>query len=188
MRGRPKIQGITKKGLRDARLATIKGHKNIKQTQKSKALDKGNFDSSTSGKRGYAEKCKLQGVFLRVTISIKEYRMAHPNSTFSDVWEYLHELYPYIFVKTREQVYGSNVQKMIEAEPQWCEAYYCGKEDLIKMAEYRISKILENPNLKDTDLIKLYDTLKKYEAEQNADEYNDNDEITFTLGFRGQNE
>lgn len=168
---------------RDARLATV-ANPTKSQNKKSKMLDsrtKSPQVAHTAGRLGYAQKCKELNIFLKVTVCIKQFRQENPNSTFLDTWQILHSNFPFVFSQDRSSMYSGNVQKMIENEPAWCEAYYAGKEDLIAMAEYRISKILEKDDVKDETIIKAYDTLKKYQVENNNNVATLSDETSQTL-------
>lgn len=176
MRGRPHgtfHKRETPNMFRDGRLATVP----------EKKLNR----SKLTNDKGYAAKCQKQGIFLRVTISIKEFRQKYPNSTYIDTWKMLHEEYPFVFDTPPDKVYPGNVSKIINSNPEWQEAYFCGKEDLIKMAEYKLSKLLESDKTSSSDIIKIYDTLKKYE-EYKEDEDDDSNEITFSIGFKGTND
>lgn len=121
------------------------------------------------GRKGYAEKCKLLGIFYQVTVSIQEFRVEYPNSSYVDLYKYLHDTYPFVFDTPADKVYSGNISKMINNEPAWSKAYFCGKRDLIKIAEYRIGNMLEQDDLEDTTLLKAYDTLKKYQNDKAND-------------------
>ena len=133
------------------------------------------------GRKGYAEKAKTLGCFLQITISIQEYRQEFPNSSYVDLYKYLHDTFPFIFEKGTAEVYSGNVSKIINNEPAWSKAYFCGKRDLIKMAEYRIGNILEKEDTEDTTIIKAYDTLKKYENDKKNDANDISEETANTL-------
>lgn len=171
---------------RDARLATS-GNPNKKPNKKSELLSKDINDPRaihSVGRKGYAEKAKLTGNYLKVCITIKKYRQEHPNCSYMDLYKELHKIYPFIFSEDASNMYPGNVSKMINNDDEWRNCYWTGQEDLIAMAEYRISKILSDDNAEDTTIIRAYDTLKKYEVNK-ENSININNEVIFTLDDEG---
>lgn len=156
------------KNTRDARLSSV-ANPLTKQSKRSELVDKaGDIEGGKHhvGQKGYAYQCKEYGVFIQVCVAIREYRASNPDSTFKKLWdEVLHEKWPYIFIKTSKDLYAGNIQRTIEAEPEWAKAYYTPAGDLIGMAKYRIERILENAETEDGTIIKAYDTLMKYDVQ-----------------------
>lgn len=154
------------KNKRDPHLA-IAPNPVTKQTIRSGAVDKaGDYEGGAHmvGRLSYAMKCKQQGCFVQTCVDIRNYRTAHPNSTFLNLWrDVLHKNYPYIFEKDVTEVYSGNVQRIIDGEDEWRKAYYSPAGDLVGMAKYRIERILEKDDVDDTTVIKAYDTLMKYD-------------------------
>lgn len=176
------VKDINLKG-RDARLATV-GNPNIRKNKKSSIMaDDATHEATVgiAGRKGYAEKAKSLGCFLPITILIQKFRAENPDSSYLDLWEVLHNTYPYIFTQSREQVYSGNVSKMINNEPAWQEAYFVGKDNLIEMAEYRLGRLLRDDSVEDATVIRAYDVLKKYEAAKNTEQSAISEETETTL-------
>lgn len=167
---------------RDQRLATS-GNPNKRVNKKSEMLSKDVNDPKaihSVGRKGYAEKAKLTGNYLRVCMCIREYRQKNPNSSYMDMYRVLHDKFPFIFTEAPEKTYPGNVSKFINNDVEWCNAYFTGSEDLIKMAEYRISKILADECTEDGTVIRAYDTLMKYKVQHPETDDTDN-EVEFII-------
>ena len=180
------MAGFNKLGNRDARLATS-GNPNQRTNKKSEMLAQNPEDPKaihSVGRKGYAEKARLSGVFLNVCITIKKFRQENPNSSYIDLYKELHKVYPWVFSEDPSKVYSGNVSKMINNETEWQKWYFCGQEDLIAMAEYRISQILHDEDAEDNTIIRAYDTLKKYEVNK-ENNININNEVVFTIEDEG---
>ena len=164
---------------RSATLATVNAVK-TRVNKKSAMLDN-NEEIHCVGRIGYAEKCKKLGIFYQVTVSIQDFRQDYPNSSYVDLYKYLHDTFPCVFDTDPSKVYSGNVSKFINNEPDWSKAYFCYKRDLIKIAEYRIGNILEDDGTDDATVIKAYDTLKKYENDKAKDAAAISEETVNTL-------
>ena len=176
----------SKSNKRNARLTVAPSPANQKQCIKSEMSDdkeKLLQVASMPGRKGYAEKCKTSGIFIRVCAHIRKFRTENPDSSFMDLYKELHSAYPFVFDKDPKDMYGNNFQKVIEAEPKWCNAYYCNKTQLIELARQRVYEVLEKDEIEDAIAIRAFDTVMKYEiAESNAEVDDDSNDITF--GFK----
>lgn len=176
----------SKSNKRNARLTVAPSPANQKQCIKSEMSDdkeKLLQVASMPGRKGYAEKCKTSGIFVRVCAHIRKFRTDNPDSSFMDLYKELHSAYPFVFEKDPKDMYGNNFQKVIEAEPKWCNAYYCNKTQLIELARQRVYEVLEKDEIEDAIAIRAFDTVMKYEiAESNDEVVDDNNNITF--GFK----
>lgn len=177
------------KNARNAHLA-VAPNPSTKQTKRSAAVDKaGDIEGGAHsvGRLSYALKCKNQGVFIQVCVEIRKYRTDNPDSTFLQLWaNVLHKNWPFIFEKDVKDMYAGNVQRMIDAEPEWAKAYYSPAGDLIGMAKYRIERILERDDVEDGTVIKAYDTLMKYDMQGNENILAFSDETNQTLASIAQ--
>lgn len=177
------------KNKRNANLATCKNPLTT-QSKRSAMVDKaGDIEGGkhSVGKKSYAYKCKEIGVFIQVCVAIREYRASNPNSSFVQLWgEVLHKNWPYIFEKETKDMYSGNIQRMIDAEPEWAKSYYSPAGDLIGMAKYRMERILEREDVEDGTVIKAYDTLMKYDVQDQVATLAFSEETTETLSSIAQ--
>lgn len=155
------------KRKRDARLSVMPNPNYQKQAKKSEMLD--NVDTieevaHTSGNKGFAQRCKEQGIMLRVCAYIRKFRVENPDTSASDLYKELHRCFPQVFVKDPEEMYGSNFMKVIQAEPDWNSAFFSQHTDLKSLAEYRVFKILEDEKSSEVTVMKAYDKVMRYET------------------------
>ena len=177
----------TTRKKRNARLTVVPSPANQKQCMKSALIDNNDTQtdvSSLPGRKGYAEKCKQAGIFVRVSAHIRDFRTKNPDTSFMDLYKELHSAYSFIFDKDPNDMYGNNFQKVIEAEPAWCNAYYTNRVQLVELARQRVCEVLEKDSIDDATAIRAYDTVMKYEVADNSFSDEDN-EITFGF-FSGE--
>lgn len=154
-----------KRSLRNANLAVTPAGI-INENKKAEAVNNGmdiNDKSLEAGRDGYAFKAQQSGDYRKIGAVIKKYRSQYPDSSFLDVYEVLHSRFPWIFEKERKDVYSGNVAKFIKNDRLWRNCYFANKDELVTLAEVRITEILEKDNIDDKTVISAYDKLKKYE-------------------------
>ena len=170
-----------KKPLRNANLA-VAPRAVVKESKKVEAVNNGAdpFDESLKhGKNGYAFKAQQAGDYRKVGAVIKKYRQENPDSTYLDVYEVLHNRFPWIFEKTREEIkYGGNVSTFINNDTLWRNCYFINSGELIALAEIRIAEILDKDDVEDNIVISAYDKLKKYELAERQLEQGDNTSVS----------
>jgi hypothetical protein len=132
--------------------------------QKSLMLDNKNIDvnsvQSMKGGKSYSEKAKMQGLYITITASIRKFREANRDSTFSQLYQHLIDNFPTVFENMSS--HPSNVSKIISADPQWSQAYFCNLS-LIELAEQRMSEVLTDESIDNSTKINAYDKVWKYE-------------------------
>jgi len=132
--------------------------------KKSMMLDDKNIDVNTvksmKGGKSYSEKAKMQGLYICITAGIRKFRQENRDSTFSDLYVYLQENFPTVFQNMSSN--ASNVAKIISADPQWSQAYFCNLS-LIELAEQRMSEVLTDESIDNSTKINAYDKVWKYE-------------------------
>ena len=169
---------------RNANLATCRNPLTT-QTKRSAMVDRaGDVEGGkhSVGKKSYAYKCKEMGVFIQVCVAIREYRASNPNSSFVQLWgDVLHKNWPFIFEKDARDMYPGNIQRMIDAEPEFAKCWYSPAGNLIGMAKLRLERILERDDVEDGTVIKAYDTLMKYEINDQVSTLAFSDETNETL-------
>lgn len=158
--------------------------------QKSLLLDDKNIDINTvksmRGKKSYSEIAKIQGLYICITAGIRKFRQENRDSTFADLYVYLQDNFPTVFQNMSSN--ASNVAKIISADPQWSQAYFCNLS-LIELAEQRMSEVLTDETIDNSTKINAYDKVWKYEIakrqmEKNTEktEEDNNLSIKFTFG------
>lgn len=138
----------------------------IVERKKSTAVNEGTdpYDESLrNGKNGYAFKSQQAGDYRKVGAVIKKFRQENPDSTYLEVYEALHNRFPWIFDRETKDMYSGNVAKIIKDDPLWRNCYFINQAELIALAEVRLAEILDNEATEDKVIISAYDKLKKYE-------------------------
>lgn len=171
---------------RDARLSVVPTSNQRVQKKKSQYSDdkeKMHEVASMAGRKGYAEQCKTNGIFIQTCALIRKYRTDNPNSSALDVYTMLHEHYNgFIFDKDPKAMYGSNFMKIIQAEPAWCQAFYCNKDTLKEIARQRVFEVITKEAIDDTVALKAYDVIMKYENDDKEVDASSLD-MSVTLNF-----
>jgi len=162
--------------------------------KKSLLMDDKNIDMNSvnkmRGHKSYSEKAKMQGLYIAVTAGIRKFRQENRDSTFADLYNYLQDNFPTVFEGMSS--HPSNVSKIIGADPQWSQAYFCNLS-LIELAEQRMSEVLNDENIDNNTKIAAYDKVWKVEiakrqldkdTDKNVDD-NNKVEIVFTMNDEG---
>ena len=157
--------------------------------QKSLMLDNKNIDvnsvQSMKGGKSYSEKAKMQGLYITITASIRKFREANRDSTFSQLYQHLIDNFPTVFENMSS--HPSNVSKIISADPQWSQAWFCNLS-LVELAEQRMLEVLTKEDIDDSTKIIAYDKVKKYaiaekQMEQAQKESSNNNDIEIQFTF-----
>lgn len=167
---------------RNARLA-VTPRAVVQESKKAEAVNNGldPYDKSLDrGRDSYSYKAQQAGDYRKVGAVIKKYREEHPDSSYVEVWGVLHDRFPWIFEKTKEEVYSGNVAKMINNDNLWRNCYFVNKNELITLAEIRIAEILDRDDVDDKVVISAYDKLKKYELIEKELNQSNNNVITIS--------
>lgn len=116
--------------------------------------------NSMKGGKSYSERAKKQGLYICIAAGIRKFRQENRDSTFSDLYVYLQENFYSVFGNMSS--HPSNVAKIISADPQWSQAYFCNLS-LIELAEQRMSEVLTDESIDNNTKINAYDKVWKYE-------------------------
>lgn len=157
--------------------------------QKSLLLDDKNIDVNTvksmRGGKSYSEKAKMQGLYICITAGIRKFRQENRDSTFADLYVYLQDNFPTVFENMSSN--PSNVAKIISADPQWSQAYFCNLS-LIELAEQRMSEVLTDESIDNNTKINAYDKVWKYEIakrqmDKNTEKETDDNNLSIKFTF-----
>jgi len=157
--------------IRDRRLAVTKPVEAPKPAKKAELADDNKYNGShLLGRKSLIEQIKVQGLYLRVLSNTRKYRIENPNTSYKDLYLYLHTLYPHIFDNLN--VYGSNFAKIVESDAKWSAAYWSSKDDIADMIDLQTIMLLQREDLEQSTIVKLYDLeLKRKQLEaQNKEE------------------
>lgn len=132
--------------------------------KKSMLLDDKNIDvnsvQSMKGGKSYSERAKMQGLHICISAGIRKFRQENRDSTFADLYVYLQNNFPSVF--NGMSAHPSNVAKIISADKDWSQAYFCNLS-LIELAEQRMSEVLTDESIDNNTKINAYDKVWKYE-------------------------
>lgn len=148
--------------------------------KKSMLLDDKNIDANTvksmKGGKSYSEKAKMAGLYICITAGIRKFRQENRDSTFADLYVYLQNNFPSVFSGMSSN--ASNVAKIISADPQWSQAYFCNLS-LIELAEQRMSEVLTDESIDNNTKINAYDKVWKYElAKRQLDKEKEDEKVS----------
>ena len=131
------------------------------------------------GRKSYAEKAKMQGLYLAITSRIRQFRQkGGRDCTFDQLGKMLNEEFPTVF--DHPFTYPQNLSKAIAASKEWSNAYYGGDLTLIQLAEERMYGLLQKEDLDDNIIVSAYDKVFKYEFAKKELEQEKTTEISFS--------
>jgi hypothetical protein len=154
------------KKIRDQRLAVCRPVEAPEPAKKALLADDDNYNGShINGRKSLIEQIKVQGLYLRVLSNTRKYRIENPNSSYKDLYIYLHTLYPHIFDNLN--VYGSNFAKIVESDAKWSAAYWSCKNDIADMIDLQTIMLLQREDLEQSTIVRLYDIeIKRKQVEE----------------------
>ena len=136
---------------------------------KSQMLDDKNIDvkdvQSMKGAKSFSQKAKEQGLYICICASIRKFREANRDSTFSQLYQHLIDNFPSVFEGMSS--HPSNISKYISGDAGWSQAWFCNLS-LIELAEQRMSEVLTDESIDNNTKINAYDKVWKYELAKRA--------------------
>lgn len=175
------------KKIRDQRLAVCRPVEAPEPAKKALLADDDNYDGShINGRKSLIEQIKVQGLYLRVLSNTRKYRIENPNTSYKELYMYLHTLYPHIFDNLN--VYGSNFAKIVESDTKWSAAYWSCKNDIEDMIDLQTIMLLQREDLEQSTIVRLYEIelkRKQLEAQSEANNISVEDNYNININITG---
>lgn len=114
------------------------------------------------GAKSLVQKLEEANLLTAVCVVTRNYRIAHPVSSYMDLYRELNKQFPDFFPIKEKMWGGSNFSKLLHSCPEWSACYWAGAYNFDDVLETKIYSKLYNDELDNKDLVKVYDVRQKY--------------------------
>lgn len=96
-----------------------------------------------------------------VCVETRKFRIAHPLSSYADLYKYLNTKFPEYFPMDKPIYNGSNFSKQLNQSKEWQAAYWAAHYNIDDLLETKMQSKLYNDELDNKDLVRVYDIHKR---------------------------